>query len=131
MNTEPKFRYYTIEGPTLEILKAYKDELDTLIADRYKLEQEFAERANQQAEYHQANLRAMWRRMAASVGLDPDSTWGSAEYQIEARYMKDGFGAILYIPRSTNSMRDLRGSQPVGERSDPETDIPPDSVTRH
>lgn len=131
MNTEPNFRYYKIEGPMLEILKAYRDELETLITDRQKLEQEFTARANQQAEYHQANLRSMWRRLAASVGLDPDTTWGSPEYQIEARYMEDGFGAILYMPRATNPMRDILGDDPVGERSDPETDIPPESVTRH
>ncbi len=127
----PKFRYYKIEGPVLEILAAYKTELDALVEDRQKLEQEFAERVEQQAMYHQANLRSMWRRMSASVGLDPDKTWGSPEYQIEARYLEHGFGAILFMPRHTNPMRGALEGVPIGESSSPETDVPPEDTTRH
>ncbi len=130
-NEPPKFRYYKVEGPALEILKAYRAELETLLDDRQKLEEEFAERTFQQAEYHQANLRALWRRLAASVGLDPEKTWGSPEYQIEARYIEDGFGAILYIPRPTNPLRDALEGVPVAEPSSPETDVPPKDITRH
>jgi len=131
MNHEPKFRYYKVAGQALELLRAYKDELDALVDDRQKLEQEFAERAEQQTGYHQANLRALWRRLSASVGLDPDTTWGSPEYQIEARYLDDGFGAILYIPRHTNPIRDMLGDEPIGQPSDPATDIPSKDTTRH
>jgi hypothetical protein len=132
MNEEPpKFRYYKIEGPILEILKAYKAELGVMAEERMKLEQEYMERARQQSEYHQANLHIMWRRMAASVGLDPDTTWGSPEYQIEARYIDDGFGALLYVPRHTNPLRDMLGGEPVAEPQNPETDIPDDKTTRH
>ena len=127
----PEFRYYKIEGPALEILKAYKAELEALIADRQALEKEFGERAEQQAVYHQSNLQALWRRMAASVGLSHDDTWGSPEYQIESRYVKDGFGAILYMPRATNPMREVLSGEPIAERSDPEMDVPPDDTTRH
>ncbi len=130
-NEPPKCRYYKVEGPALEILKAYRTELEALIDDRQKLEEEFAERALQQAEYHQAKLRAMWRRLAASVGLDPEKTWGSPEFQIEARYIEDGFGAILYIPRHTNAFRETFEGVPIGEPSNPETDVPPKDTTRH
>jgi hypothetical protein len=127
----PKFQYYKVEGDGLELLKAYKAELEALVDDRQRLEKEFAERAEQQAEYHQANLRAMWRRLSASVGLDPDTTWGSPEFQIEARYIDDGFGAILYMPRHTNPLRDMLGGEPVGQPQDPATDVPPKDTTRH
>lgn len=131
MNHDPKFRYYKVEGANLELLKAYKEGLTALVEDRHKLEQEYAERLNQQAEYHQANLRALWRRLAASVGLDPDKTWGSPEWQIEGRYLDEGFGAILYQPRHTNPLRELLGGEPVAEPEDPATDIPPKDTTRH
>lgn len=131
MSQPPQFRYYKIEGPALEILKAYKAELDALVNDRMKLEQEFNERADQQAVYHQANLRSLWRPMAASVGLDPDKTWGSPEYQIESRYLEHGFGAILYVPRHTNQLREALEGVPVAEPSSPETDVPPEDTTRH
>ncbi len=127
----PKFRYYPVKGPALEILTAYKDELDALVNDRKNLEREFTERAHQQSEYHQANLRAMWRRLAASVGLDPDTTWGSPEYQIEARYIDDGFGALLYIPRHTNPLQELLVGEPVSPPQDPKADVPPKDTTRH
>ena len=131
MTELPKFRYYKVEGPALEILRAYRAELTALIDDRQKLEEEFAERAQQQGEYHQENLRAMWRRLAASVGLDPEKTWGSPEFQIEARYLDDGFGAILYMPRHTNPARDMLRGEPITEVENPETDIPNDETTRH
>ena len=131
-NSEPpEFRYYRVEGPGLELLRAYRAELEALVNDRNNLEQEFAERVQQQAEYHQANLRGMWRRLSASVGLDPDKTWGSPEYQIEARYLDDGFGAILYMPRHLNPARDLLQGEPVTPPEDPEMDIPPEEITRH
>lgn len=131
MNHEPKFRYYKVEGAALDVLRAYKEELESLVDDREKLEIEFAERVRQQAEYHQANLQALWRRLAASVGLDPNDTWGSPEYQIEARYIDDEFGAILYMPRHTNPLREVLGGEPVAQPSDPAMDIPPKDVTRH
>lgn len=129
--SESNFRYYRLDGDGLEILKAYKAELDALIEDRKTLEQEFVEAIQTQGEYHQAKLRSLWRRMAASVGLDPDNTWGSPEFQIETRFIGDGFGAILYTPRPENPMARLLGDVPVGEEQNPETDIPDDETTRH
>lgn len=132
MNNEPpKFRYYKLEGDGLELLKAYTAELKALVSDREALEQEFAERVHQQGEYHQGNLRAMWQRLSAYVGLDPDKTWGSPEYQIESRFLDDGFGALLYIPRQHNPMQRLLEGEPIAEPSNPETDIPPENITRH
>ncbi len=127
----PKFRYYKMEGQSLDLLRAYRDELEALVEDRNTLELEFAERVRQQAEYHQANLRAMWWRLSASVGLDPEKTWGSPEFQIEVRYIDSGFGAILYIPRHINPMREMLQGEQVAGPEDPETDIPPEDITRH
>jgi len=127
----PQARYYKIEGAALEILKAYNTELRALIDDRQKLELEFTERAEEQSSYHRANLRSLWRRLAASVGLNPDDTWGSPEYQIEARYIADGFGAILYMPRHINPLQEMLGDTPIGQPSDPATDVPPKDTTRH
>lgn len=131
MSQDSTFRYYKIEGPALDVLQAYKSELEGLVEDREKLEKEFAERAQQQGDYHQAKLCALWRRLTASVGLDHEKTWGSPEYQIEARYADDGFGAILYMPRHTNPLRDLLMAEPVADQENPETDLPDDKTTRH
>jgi hypothetical protein len=130
MTDKSKFQYYKVEGPNLELLKAYKDEIDALVDDREKLEMEFAERFRQQAEYHQANLRSLWQRLSASVGLDPDKTWGRPEYQIETRYLDDGFGAITYTPQAVDPLQGLLGGGPVDQPEDPVSDIP-DKVTKH
>ena len=129
--SNPKFRYYRLEGDGLEILKAYRAELDALIDDRDALEREFAERAEQDAAYHQAKLRGLWRRMSATVGLDPDNTWGSPEFGIETRFLAEGFGALTYTPRSDNPMARMLGNMPIGEPADPETDLPPEGTKVH
>ena len=126
-----KFRFYQLKGDGMELLKAYRAELDALIEDRDALATEFAERSNQQNEYHNAKLCTMWRKMAAMVGLDHDNTWGSPEYQIETRFMDAGFGAILYIPRPANPMARMLEHLPEGEEQDPATDLPDDETTRH
>jgi RNAse (barnase) inhibitor barstar len=127
----PDFRYYVIKGDALEVLKAYQDELDALFEDRQRLAEEFSKRNAQQDEYHHANLQALWRRLTASVGLTHEETWGSPEYQIETRYVADGFGAILYVPRHVNPMQKALANEPIAKRSDPETDVPPPDTTRH
>ena len=65
MTGAPKFRYYRLIGEGLDLLKAYKAELDAMLDDRDALAMEFAERSNQQNEYHNAKLCTMWRKMAA------------------------------------------------------------------
>jgi len=94
-----KFRYFPCTGSALDLLRAYQDELDLLSANHVKLHKEFQERSEAMHLHHQGNLRSMWARLSAMVGLDPEKTWGNPEYQIEARYLKDGFGAILFLPR--------------------------------
>lgn len=130
-DSQPQFRYYKVEGEGFELLKAYSNELKLMAADRDRLAREFEERAQKQAESHHVNLRSIWFRLAASVGLDPEKTWGSAEYQIEARYLDEGFGALLYTPRHTNPMQQALEGQPIAPREDPETEVPDETETRH
>lgn len=133
MNHTPKFRYYKLEGANLDLLRAYKTALEAMVEDRVNLEKEFTERAKSQSDHHRANIRVMWRRLAASVGLDPDTTWGNPEYQIEARYLDDGFGAVLYAPNMVNPLLELLGvgGEPGDTPEDPALAIPPKSTTRH
>lgn len=115
------FKYYKCEGPALTMLQAYKHELDTLVENRVALEKKFEKDYTQLQERHQATLRDLWRRMAAMVGLDPEGTWGNPEYQIEARYLEDGFGAVLFIPREPHPFQEILGQ---GEIPDEQPDEP-------
>ena len=63
-------------------------------------------------------------RLAATVGLDPEKTWGTAEYQLETRYIDDGFGAILYIPQAPNPIKEALEGESKNKRQNPETDLP-------
>ncbi len=129
--TESTFRYYQLEGEGLELLREYREGLDALVGARERLEAEYAERINKLNAAHQAKLRDMWYRMSAMVGLDPNKTWGSQEYQIETRYIADGFGAILYMPRRNNPFFQGPAEEAETTREDPEIDIPDDKTTRH
>ena len=131
MANSSEFRYYKVEGMSLELLKSYADELKAFADGRKQLAEEFDERAERQAGYHRANLRALWYRLSASVGLDPKKTWGNPEYQIETRYLKDGFGALLYAPQPPNPFQGEIAGPPEAPRQDPESDIPDESETRH
>ena len=131
MSEENTFRYYQLEGEGLELLREYREGLASLIDARGRLEIEYTERINKLNASRQAKLRDQWYRMSAMVGLDPKKTWGSQEYQIETRYLADGFGAILYMPRANNPFFQEVPGEPETERQDPETDIPDDETTRH
>lgn len=119
------FKYYKCEGAALDTLRMYKDELDALVEARTALEKKFEEEYARLQERHKSNLREIWRRMAAMVGLDPDSTWGSPEYQIEARYLKDGFGAVLFTPREPHPLQAVLG---VGDNPEEQSDELPISI---
>ena len=125
----PTFRYFRCEGAAFELLKAYRDELELLMQNRVKLNKEFQERSDVMYKHHQSNLQAMWARLSAMVGLDPAKTWGNPEYQIEARYIAEGFGAILYTPQPRgDALHELLGGisgQPVNE-DDPFGEAVPD-----
>ena len=123
--TESNFHYYPCEGEALDLLRAYRDEMDAMINDHSVLQEDFNARAKAQADAHKANLREMWRRLSAMVGLDPDQTWGNPDFQIEARYVDDGFGAITFEP----SVHPLSGMTPgvqTGSLGDPAMEEAPD-----
>jgi len=126
-----EFRYYKVKKEDLGLLEAYKNEVETMIQANKELENEFAERAKKLSNHHHSNLVLMWKRLSASVGLDPDKTWGRAEYQVETRYLEAGFGALLYVPRTSNPLQELMNEAPEADREDPETHIPDDTTTRH
>jgi len=115
--------YYAVKGPALELMREYKKELDQLIAGRIALNREFTERIDQLGTNHNKTMRAIWQRMSAMVGLDPETTWGNPAYQVEVRYLKDGFGAITYIRPP-----DVDGAPQAP--SNPRDHIP-DDATRH
>ncbi len=126
----PKFRYFRCEDTAFELLKAYQNELELLSSNHVKLHMEFQERAEAMQQHHQSNLRSMWARLSAMVGLDPEKTWGNPEYQIEARYLKDGFGAILFIPqpRGTALQELLGGAPELIEEDDLTQETAPDKT---
>ena len=130
MTETPKasmFRYFKCEGSALDLLRAYQDELELLSANHVKLHTEFQERSEAMHIHHQGNLKAMWQRLSAMVGLDPKKTWGNSEYQIEARYLKDGFGAILYLPRPDGDvLQTLMGAAAPAADNDPHDEEAPD-----
>lgn len=126
MTPDPTFQYFKCEGDAFEILKAYTAELKILAEGQMELHMEFAERSTKLQDHHQSNLRSMWRRMAALVGVDPDASWGKLEYQVEVRYLEDGFGAITFQPTPSHPLQALLDGDPVEPPIDPKTETAPD-----
>lgn len=125
--TTHKFRYFRCTGAALDLLKAYQAELELLSVNHMKLHAELQERTEVLYCHHQGNLKSMWARLSALVGLDPKKTWGNPEYQIEARYLDDGFGAILYLPQSHgNTLQELLGGVAGQPEDDPFGEEAPD-----
>ena len=131
-NKPSTFRYYPIKKSDLGLLRAYKKELEDFREARQKLAAEFEERVQQLASYHTSNFRSMWWRLATEVGLDPEETWGSPEYQVEIKYLDEGFGALLYIPQVSDPFG-VGGTPRIaaGEPEEFSSDIPDDKTTRH
>ena len=87
---------FVCQGPAFDMLKAYVEAHDLLISDQQKIQKEFAAKALKQREVHEANMHDLWVKMALLAGLDPSLTWLNPAYQVETRYIKEGFGAIVY-----------------------------------
>lgn len=120
---KPKFQFFPCKGEAMVLLRAYNAGMDQMIADRAKVVEDFDKEMKNVMDVHQANLRDIWRRMSAMVGLDPDVTWGNNEYQPEVRYLEEGFGAINFTPTQMSPFAEAFGGG--NESSEPvETEAP-------
>ncbi len=123
---------FKCEGATLDILRAYDDEVQSLIEDHDTLHKEFNERATKQKKVHESRLYELWTDIAMRLGLDPEKTWRSPEYQVETSYLREGFGAIVYTPAppSNNLSLQLLGK---GEETEKEVALieTPDKAKFH
>ena len=124
MSEQKKAEYFVCEGPALDALRAYRDEIDLLVANHKKLQEDFNNRALEQKKVHEAKLHDLWVAMVLRVGLDPVKTWQNAEYQVETRYLKEGFGAIVYEPISDNAFREIFGKSAAADDTPALTEAP-------
>ena len=102
MKKKDDVKYFVCKGPAFDSLVAYKDEIEALLTDHEQVQKEFAEKALAQKEIHEAKLHDIWVTLMMRIGLDPAKTWQNPEYQVETRYLVDGFGAIVYEPIADN-----------------------------
>ncbi len=106
-----EIKVYVCEGVALDMMRAYKKEIDQMVSDQDKLQTEFTELATKQNDVHEAKLHELWTGISLHVGLDPDKTWKNPVYQAETRYLLDGFGAVVYIPPSSNLFSEMFGRE--------------------
>ena len=127
-------RYFKCEGESFDLLCRYKRQLDSMALAHVRLQKEMAERQRKSNEHFSSILNTIWERMTALIGLVPKVSWGNPEYQLETRYIDDGFGAILYNPSDgSNTIGALLGIEDdrSDKKTDPRTSVPPKNVTRH
>jgi len=94
--TDKSFKYFPLTGEALELLATFRSELSAGEEEQMALHTELQQRSEVMLLSRNAKMRELWIRMAASVGLDPESTFTSPNYGIEARYLDQGFGALTY-----------------------------------
>lgn len=105
------FKSYPLTGEALELAKAYAKEIDLNHQEINEIQREAQERATAATEARRAKMRELWVRMAASVGLDPDTTWDSQQWGADVRYLDHGFGAIVYYPPQPNPLAGMFGQE--------------------
>lgn len=98
MKTQNDVNYFVCKGPAFDALVAYKAEIDALVSDHENLQKDFNDRAVKLKTEHEGKLHDLWKTMAMRLGLDHVKTWQNPEYQVETRYITDGFGAVVYEP---------------------------------
>lgn len=113
----PDSQYFVCKDEALILLRKYHDGMEQMVVDRTKLFEEYDKKMAGILDSHQAKLREIWRRMSAMVGLDPDVTWGNNEYQPEIRFLKDGFGAIIFTPSPVSPFAKVFGEKDDDQKS--------------
>ncbi len=112
MNKLTEAKYFRCKGAALKALRDYKNEIDALVEEHDTLAKKFHDIAIKQKEVREAKLFELWNVLMMHMGLDPNKTWQNAEYQIETRYIDEGFGAIVYEPKPGNPLATLLSQQP-------------------
>lgn len=107
--TDKSFQYFPLKGEALALLAAFRSELSAGEEEQRALHVELQQRSDTMLQLRNAKMREMWIRMAASVGLDPDHTFTSPNYGIEARYIDEGFGALTYKKLPVHPYADALG----------------------
>ena len=119
MKKKDDVKYFVCKGPAFDSLVAYKDEIEALLTDHEQVQEEFTKKATAQKEIHEAKLHDIWVTLMMQLGLDPVVTWQNAEYQVETRYMPDGFGAIVYEPIADSPFAAIMGQPPKEDDDKP------------
>lgn len=98
-----KSKYFVLSGEALDLLKEFNEVLTENIEGTKKLQEEFESRSQQMHTKHNAELRALWFKMAPLVGLDAEATWHDRSYSVDTRYIDEGFGTIVFSPQASQS----------------------------
>ncbi len=124
------FKYFPLQGEDLELLKKYHEELLRFDQDMKDLKNEFDKRSKTSHDNSQAKLYQIWKQLAVSVNIDPDTTWGDGRYGIEGRYLEDGFGALTYCEYPSNIMELMQGAIDKPDEDDEVFDniLPPEGT---
>jgi hypothetical protein len=123
--TDPFERVRTFPLTTeagLVLVRQYKYTIDKARDDLRHLQNEYQEKAAALTEIQNAELKTIWRHLAAYAGLDPEATYANPEYGLEVRFLDKGFAAVIYTPLEPHPLEALTGKE-TGS-SDPDI-VPP------
>lgn len=126
--TDPKkdeAKYFTCIGDALVTLKAYRDEIHAMQADHVAIRERYNTEAEQCRARHDTVLAELWKRLNMLIGLDHTKTWQNPEYQVETRYIEEGYGCVIF-EKITEDSPFARIMGVSDEDSEPALEVVPD-----
>ena len=123
-------KVFPIPAQAMALAKAFHDEYTRAIEYEKDLRQKFRDDLLKNSEDTRANLRVLWSRLAASVGLAPE-TFDNGDYGIETRFVEYGFAAIFHDVQMSPQEEVARAlgvelPEQEGDAGDPLTEGAPD-----
>ena len=122
------FRYFPLPPEGVELARQYKDVQKGLMDYIEKLQAEYGEKVKAHQVVAQEQLADLWVKIANTVGVDAQESLQNPEWDIETRYINDGFAAILFYPRQPNPLLEAMGVPQEKEDEDDKSKGAPEGV---
>lgn len=118
MPSDKGFKHFVVDEEGRALLAEYREVMRSSNQELDDIHAEFSARSKKSREEGQAKLYGLWKRLSASVGLDPDKSWNDGQYGVETRYLESGFGALTYSQAALNPIEALMALQQLDDKVD-------------
>ena len=126
---DDNFKYFPLSSEGREILRRYDEIIQALRSEVAALQEEYGNKIEAAHVKARTEMHPMWCQMAAMTGIDADTSWDSQEWGIEARYLKDGFGALTHLTQPVHPFQAAMAASEEAEVEELDEEGPPPGAT--